>query len=187
MSEQIKSAWEIAMEKAEKLGKLSEEEMKKTRRDTYGLIGGGIAKKYLSGLPIRDLHIELGKYTGDERELVMEFLFSTLAAAISLDDVEGTIKALDAWLSIKQSDETGTAVNDINNLLQDYKNEIETKDESAAGEAEKDILHQLEGEGISGPAILPNLTKSSRIIQIKENIKKEYSAKLAAMKNKLPA
>ena len=68
---EIKSAWELAMEKVEKLGKLSPEELRRQKEDKCGSIGQVLAEKYLSGSSLRELKTELDKQKGEERELVM--------------------------------------------------------------------------------------------------------------------
>ena len=47
---EIKSAWEIAVERVEGLGKLSPEELRRQKEEEYALIGQVLADKYLGGL-----------------------------------------------------------------------------------------------------------------------------------------
>ena len=59
---EIKSAWEIALEKVDKLGELSPEELKRQKEEKYALIGQALADKYLGGLDLWQLDVELDKY-----------------------------------------------------------------------------------------------------------------------------
>jgi hypothetical protein len=79
---EIKSAWEIAMERAEKLGKLSPEELKRQREKEYAVIGQALAEKYLGGLDLRQLEVDLDKYEGEKREWVKKMAMVKLAQSI---------------------------------------------------------------------------------------------------------
>lgn len=186
MSEpRMKSAWEIAMEKAEKLGKPSEEELRKMRRETYGPIGQGLAKKYLSGLPVRDLQKELAKYAGEEKTVVLESLTTALRGSITLDSRADADRVLEAWRVFKASRQIEQTVADIKDLLADYEKAIEGREAGAAQEAAGDLTRQLEAEGISGSALVVNAGNSAQVTQQLDAIKKEYAARLAALKEKL--
>ena len=74
----IKSAWEIALEKTEKLGKLSPEELREQRRQELAPVGRGLADRYLAGLGLWQLKVELDRYKGEEKTLVTEALVSGL-------------------------------------------------------------------------------------------------------------
>jgi len=52
---EIKSAWELAMEKAERLGKLSPDERSRQKEEEYRSIGQTLVEKYLAGLGLWQL------------------------------------------------------------------------------------------------------------------------------------
>jgi hypothetical protein len=186
MSEpKMKSAWEIAMEKAEKLGKLSPEENQRMRQATYGPAGEGLAKKYLSGLPLKHLEIELEKYTGDDRRMVLKSLLTVLKAEITLDRLDNTDKALEAWRAFAATEQAHRAIQDIKSLLADYERAIKSQEGKPVQEVEDEMRRQLEQEGISGSALVINIKKSPKVVMGLENLKKEYSASLIALKEEL--
>ena len=147
---EIKSAWELAMEKVDKLGKLSPEELRRQKEDKCKSIGQGLAEKYLSGLTMRDLKLELDKHKGEERELVRAALASRLIDAIELGDVERLSKVVEAMSGLKiKNEEVAAAKGDIEGLFAEYR-EAEQKKRREVETAARGVLHQLR---ISGSAI----------------------------------
>jgi cell division GTPase FtsZ len=148
---EIKSAWELAMEKVEKLGKLSPEELRRQKTEKCGSIGQGLAEKYLSGLALRDVKIELDRHKGEERELVRAALASKLIDAIELGDAERLLKVVEGILELKlKSGEALAGIRaEIDQLFGEYR-EAEQKKRREVEVAARGVLHQLR---ISGSAI----------------------------------
>jgi len=148
---EIKSAWELAMEKVEKLGKLSPEELQRQKTEKFGSIGQGLAEKYLSGLTLRDLKLELDKHKGKERELVRAALASKLIDAIELGDAERLSKVIEAIseLNLKSREGLAGIRAEIEQLFGEYR-EAEQKKRREVETAARGVLHQLR---ISGSAI----------------------------------
>ena len=59
--DELKSAWEIAQERANRLGKLSAEEKEQQERQGYRQIGQVLAQKWLDNPQRLDLTAELNK------------------------------------------------------------------------------------------------------------------------------
>ena len=137
---EIKSAWELAMEKVEKLGKLSPEEVRRQKTE-----------KCLSGLALRDVRIELDKYKGEERELVRAALASKLIDAIELGDAERLSKVLEgiSELNLKSREGLASIRAEIEQLFAECR-EAEQKKRREVETAARGVLHQLR---ISGSAI----------------------------------
>jgi hypothetical protein len=148
---EIKSAWELAMEKVEKLGKLSPDELRRQKEEKYGSIGQGLAEKYLTGLALRDVKIELDKYKGEERELVRAALASKLIDAIELGDAERLSKVIEgvSELKLKSVEALAGIRGEIEQLFEEYR-EAEQKKRREVDAAARGVLHQLR---ISGSAI----------------------------------
>jgi len=148
---EIKSAWELAMEKVDKLGKLSPEEVRQQNEDRARSIGQGLTEKYLSGSSLRDLKLEMDKHKGEERELVRAALASRLIDAIELGDAERLSKALEAvsGLRLKGEDRLEAAKGEMDGLFGEYR-EAEQKKRREVETAAWGVLHQLR---ISGSAI----------------------------------
>ena len=148
---EIKSAWELAMEKVEKLGKLSPEEVRRQKTEKCGSIGQGLAEKYLTGLALRDVRIELDKYKGEERELVRAVLASKLIDAIELGDAERLSKVIEgiSELNLKSREGLASIRAEIEQLFAECR-EAEQKKRREVDAAARGVLHQLR---ISGSAI----------------------------------
>jgi hypothetical protein len=148
---EIKSAWELAMEKVDKLGKLSPEELRRQQEEKCGSIGKGLAERYLSGLALRDLKLELDKHKGEERELVSTALASDLIDAIELGDAERLAKVEEAISGLKLKAKEGLAAisGEIEQLFAEYR-EADQKKRREVETAARGVLHQLR---ISGSAI----------------------------------
>ncbi|MBI4333417.1 MAG: hypothetical protein HY673_19295 [Chloroflexi bacterium] len=181
----MKSSWEIAMERAEKLGKPSEEEIKKRREETYVPIGQALAKKYLSGLPVRDLNIELEKYRDEDLKVVTTALLAELRDGISPARAEATDRAVEAWRLLRPSAVTERVAGDIKKLMADYEEAKKEEEERAAPLAEEDVWRELEAEGIAGSAVAVNLQKAmSRPVSL-EGLNKAFATKLEELKDQL--
>lgn len=102
---EIKSAFERAMEKAERLGKASPEEMKRIECEP---IGNAVAARYLRG-DIADIKKELSQYGTDVSSYILEGAMQTLIRNISLPRNSGSkntlTKAMDGILALKRSKE----------------------------------------------------------------------------------
>ncbi len=85
----LKSAWEIAQEKADRLGKLSAEEMQRQREQECRQIGRAIAQRYLDSPEPLPLAIELNKYQ-EKKDLVRQAALTHLTQAIDLKSWSGT-------------------------------------------------------------------------------------------------
>ncbi len=90
---EMKSAYEKAMERVEKLGKLSPEEMKERKEAEYTLVGRALAERYLNHGYGELLSEEVGNYNDEEKDMVTRAAVSRLIEAIQLADSESTERA----------------------------------------------------------------------------------------------
>jgi len=88
MSE-LKSAWEVAQEKANKLGKLSPQEIQQQRKQECWQIGSAIAQKYLNDIEPPNLAAELNNYPTEERDLIKPAILNHLVQAMGLESWSG--------------------------------------------------------------------------------------------------
>ncbi len=147
---EIKSAWELAMEKVEKLGKLSLEELKRQNEEKYCSRGRALAEKYLSGVPLREIRSELDKSGSPEKEGVMASLAARLVETIELGNVERLTKIIEAISGLKlKSQGLATIKGELEQLFAEYI-EAEQKKRHEIETAARNVLHQLR---ISGSAI----------------------------------
>lgn len=87
---ELKSAWEIAQEKANKLGKLSTQEIQQQREQECRQSAVAIAQKYLDESEPPNLALELNNYPTRERDLIGRAILNHLAQAMGLESWSGT-------------------------------------------------------------------------------------------------
>ena len=83
-------------EKAAKLPRLTEEEIRQRREEEYAPRGRAIAELILRGdLPVDRLDVELSRYGGDEGEIVQGAFLTSLCQAIDLENAEAATRAFE--------------------------------------------------------------------------------------------
>lgn len=180
----IKSAWEIAMEKVDKLGKLSPEELRNQRRQELAPVGQGLADRYLGGLGLWQLKIELDRYKGTERDLVTEALISSLARGIELGNNERLAKAIEGVCALKEEHKASiTEIKDqAETLFREYQ-EVEQRERQQAEESVKGILHQLRISGSAIGAVNPRVMPEWQ--QALDRFAEPYIIRLEELKDRL--
>ena len=88
MSE-LKSAWEVAQERANRLGNLSAQEKEQQERQGYGRIGQALAQKWMDGSQRLDMTAELSRHEEKGREIVKKAVIERLVEAIELTTTQG--------------------------------------------------------------------------------------------------
>jgi len=146
---EIKSAWEIAMEKAEKLEKLPPEELRKQKEEKYSSIGQVLVDKYLGGLDLWQLEVELDKYSSEDRAFLKEMAVSKLAQSIELGSHKGLGRIMEGISYLKQRVDIRDIGEEIEQLFEEYK-QVEQMEKEEMEKSARDILHRLR---ISGSAI----------------------------------
>jgi len=149
MSE-LKSAWEIAQERANRLGKLSAEEKEQQERQRYRQIGQALAQKWLDSSQQLDMTGELNKHEEKERNIIKQSVIEHLVEAIALtttQDVNSVKRVVAAISSLgpelqSKAEEIGQLVQEYEEAAQKIKQELESN--------YRKTLHQLR---ISGTAV----------------------------------
>lgn len=145
---ELKSAWEIAQEKAKKLGDLSPEERRKQKEKECLQIATALADKYLAHPDARLLTSELAKRDGIEKELIVEFLIRQFVHAIDISGSRAQ-QALEGILSLNQSSAVKETVAKIKEVLQECQS-AQAREKEEIERAGREILHQMR---ISGSAV----------------------------------
>jgi len=186
---EMKSAFEKALEKAEKLGKLSPEEMRERKEAEYAPIGRAIAERYLGHGHKQILKEEVRGYSGDEQGIVSGAVLSRLAEAIDLasdEFFEKTEKALNGLLTLKGKGQIGEISERIKSLLGEFRDAQQQRYESEKErieKGEKELLHQLR---ISGSAVgAVNLKAGESWAAISQELYSQFNERLAALKREL--
>jgi len=183
---EMKSAFEKAMERAEKLGKLSPEEMRERKQAEYNPIGRALAERYLGHGQKRVFKEEANRYSGDEKGIVIRAALLRLGEAIDLENDELTEKALAGMLVFKAKEKMGEINEKIRSLLREFREAQQQKyegEKERIERGEKELLHQLR---ISGSAVGEiNLKASEAWERISQQLCSRFNERLVDLKGEL--
>ena len=147
---ELKSAWEVAQERANKLGRLSAEEKEQQERERYRQTGQALAQKWLDSSQQLDITAELNKYEEQERDIIKQSAIEHLAKVIELTNtqrINNMKRIIKAISSLKP--ELQPKAEEIDQLVQEYER-AEQKIRQELENNYRATLHQLR---ISGTAI----------------------------------
>ena len=179
---EIKSAWEIAQEKADKLGELSPEEKKRQKEDRCRLIGKSLAEKYLSQHDIRLLEAELSKHSAHDKDAIRQAAIHRLIESIDLRYTLTLDKISQGILSLANTATVVETLGKIKELFQEY-GETENREKQETEKAGREILHQLR---ISGSAIGQINIRANKEWQEKlSSLAHPFEARLSNLKQEL--
>ena len=185
MSE-MKSALEKALERAEKLGKLSPEEMRQRKEAEYAPIGRALAERYLGHGQKRVFKEEVNRYSGEEKGIVLRAALLRLEEAIDLENDELTEMAMAGMLVLKQKGKIGEINEEIRSLLREYREAEKQKyegEKERIEKGEKELLHQLR---ISGSAVGEiNLKANEAWASISQELYSRFNERLVDLKGEL--
>jgi len=179
---EIKSAWEIAQEKVEKLGKLSPDELKKKSEEKFTLIGQAIADKYLGGLDLWQLEVELDKYKSEEKATLKESVALKLVQAIELGNNERLSRIIEGIAYLKQEKAVREIDDKIKKLFKEY-NQVEQEGSEKLEKSAGEILHQLRISGSAIASVNPKALGEGK--QDLEQLTQPYRERLEPLKQKL--
>ncbi len=178
----IKSALEIAMERAASMPGLTQEELAKQKEREYQPRGAAIGHRYLEGaLKERDLQAELSKYRGQEGEIVKRAFLLTLNQSIKLGSKSISLRALGGIKAVEPAADLDEMKRQIEAIFDEFGQHLEPKIERYEAR-EKERLQQV---GISGSAVKPNLEESQTWQEEFKRIKSEYDSRISKLKENL--
>jgi hypothetical protein len=181
-NEKVKSALEIALEKAQKLGGMSSDEKQKLKDENLESVGLALSKRYLKGLPVRDVEIELGKYKED-RKTIVTYLLSYLVNEIDMGDPDGAERILEAinhFAGAPAAEKIGSLLNECRSAMK----KAWQKNQQTLGAAKRRELARL---GISGSAIKPAIEGSPEWLEARQQLHSDYQKRLEGIKSSLQA
>ncbi|MGQ9546483.1 MAG: hypothetical protein ACUVTR_04890 [Dehalococcoidia bacterium] len=147
---ELKSAWEIAQERANRLGKLSAEERELQERQEYRQTGRALAQKWLDSPQHLDITRELSKYEEKKKNIIKQAVVERLVEAIELTTTQDTNAVKRAVEAIsKLGSEVQPKAEEIGQLVQEYER-AEQKIRQELENNYRKTLHQLR---ISGTAV----------------------------------
>jgi hypothetical protein len=182
MSE-LKSAWEVAQERANRLGKLSADEKEQQERQRYRQVGQALAQKWLDGSQHLDIVAELGKHEGHGREIVKQAIIEHLVGAIEFTATKGinsVKKVIEAISSLEpelrpKAEETGQLVEEYQLAEQKIRQELESN--------YRETLHQLRISGTAVAAI--NIEDNDQWQLARQGLVESLAPRLNALKQAL--
>ena len=147
---ELKSAWEIAQERANRLGKLSAEEKAQQERQEYRQRGKALAQKWLDGSQQLDIATELNKHEGEKRDIIKRAAIEHLLGAIELTTAQGrdSVKKIIEGISYLET-ELQPEAEEMGRLVQEYE-EAEQKMRQELESNYRETMHRLR---ISGTAV----------------------------------
>jgi hypothetical protein len=156
VEEEIKSAFELAMEQVSRLPELTPEEISEQKEKEHRPVGEALCHRYLQGdIEASALLPELQRYPGDSGKIVRKSFATCLLRAIRLDDSQAAGKAMKGLFGVI---EDGNELQEIvwtswSRMLGDFERHREV----LLLEMEYLAKERLAVLGISGSAVLPNL------------------------------
>jgi hypothetical protein len=180
---ELKSAWEIAQERASRLGKLSVEEEKQQARQRYRQIGQVLSQKWLDSPQPLDLTAELNKHREEDREGISQAVIEHLVEAVEITPTQSTARvrrAIEGVTSLES--QLQPEVEGIAGLLQEYE-EAEGRTRQQLESSYWETLHQLRISGSAVGAI--NLEANEQWQLARQRLVEAFAPRLDDLKRKL--
>ena len=183
---EMKSAFERALERAEKLGKLSPEEIKESKEKEFSPIGRALVEQYLGHGYGHILEEEMARHSGEGKDIVVKAALSRLVEAIDLGSGETAERAIGGILALKEEGEVGQIAGQIRSLFEEYKQAEKDRYEKEKGGVEREERELLRQLGISGSAVGEiNLEASETWRQILAALYSQFDQRLNQLKEQL--
>ena len=180
---ELKSAREIAQERANRLGKLSAEERAQQERQEYRQLGQALAQKWLHSSQQLDITAELNKHEGEERGIIKQAAIEHLIEAVELTTAQGrnSVKKIIEGISSLEP-ELQPEAEEIGKLVQEY----EAAERRIKQELESDYRETLHQLRISGTAVATINIEADHKWQLgRQRLVEAFAARLNDLKQAL--
>jgi len=180
---ELKSAWEIAQERAKRLGGLSAEEKEEQERQRYRQIGQALAQKWLDSSQRLDVTAELSKHEEKEREIIRQAIIEQLVEPIGFADaqtIDNMKLVIQAISSLKP--ELQPRAEEMGQLMQEYE-ATEQKIRQELEGSYRATLHQLRISGTAVDAI--NIESNPQWQAARQGLAESLAPRLNALKQAL--
>jgi hypothetical protein len=147
--EKIKSAWEIAMERAAGRSSVKPEELRKQNEEKGRIIGKALADKFLIGWDKKKLKADLEKYGEEERPFIIKGTRTALIESLVLGDYEKLENIIEGLSSLAGSSRLSEIKGSLLLVYDSYTRVYKKSSEKFQAEGGK-ILNRY---GISGDAV----------------------------------
>jgi hypothetical protein len=182
MSE-LKSAWEVAQERANRLGKLSADEKEQQERQRYRQVGQVLAQKWIDSSQRLDVTAELSKHEEKGREIIKQAIIEHLIEAIEFADtrvINSVKRVIEAITSLKP--ELRPRAEEMSQLVEEYEL-AEQKIRQELESHHREALHQLRISGTAIEAI--NIEDNPQWQLARQGLAESLAPRLNALKQAL--
>ena len=182
----MKSAFEKALEKADKIGKLSPEEMKEREEAEFTPVGRAIAERFLGHGHKQILKEEVERYSNDENGVVVRAALSRLFETIDLSSGHPIDRALDGLLALREKEGIGRTIASIRIIFAELQKEREQeyeREKENIEKSERELLHQLRITGSAVGTMNPKASESLNLVYGQLNSR--FNERLEALKKEL--
>jgi len=180
---ELKSAWEIAQERAHRLGKLSAEEQEQQKSERCRQAGHALAQKWLDGAPKADIAAGPGRYDEGDSDLIRRFAVERLLEEVEFavgHKIERAKKAIEGIGHLKPG--SHPHLQDLERLVQEYE-AAEHKLRQQLESGRRETLHRMR---ISGTAIAGiNIDADPQWQSARRRLAEAYAPKLKDLKQAL--
>ena len=184
--DEMKSALERAMERAEGMGRLSPEEMRRQNEAKYVPIGEAIARRFFAHGYVSVMAEQIEKIEAEGKEIAIKAALAELVEGIDLEDNVLTERALAGLFGLWEVRDTEKVAGDIRALRGQYAWQKKLLYEENSEEIGKEVKERLAAAGISGSAVAGvNLEKDDSWMRKSEELRAEFDSRLQEMKNEL--
>lgn len=184
--DEMKSALERALERADRMGKLSPEEMQRQNEARYIPAGEAIAQRFFEHGHISILAEQLDKLESEGKAIATRSALSTLIESIDLDNRDMTERALEGINGLDRSDHIGRISEDMVDLFGQYAWQNKLWYEENAEDAGKEVKERMPNAGISGSAIAEvNIENDEEWSRKSDELRSEFNSRLGELKKAL--
>lgn len=183
ISKKVKTAFELAMEKIDKMPKLDKVEIEKQHESELFEKSEAIIIQYFQGhLKLQKLEKEISQFNAENRPVVRKSILKQLKDAIGVIDKDKNVKALAAIQQLDSNVDLAKIQEELNRIIQKYQHQRHKEYDNLGIEEQK----RLQKMGISGSAVAPNLQNSESGIKVEEKLKDQFQQKMEKIRGKLP-
>lgn len=184
--EEMKSAMERALERAERMGKLSQEEMRQQQESRYVPIGEAIAQRFFEHGYTSILVEQLDKLDAAGKEIATRSALTTLINSIDIENKELTERAFDGIIGLRDSKDSVILGNHVMTLFGQYEWEKKLWYEENSEEIGKEVKEHLARSGISGSAVAEiNIANDEEWARKSDELRAEFDSRLGEIRQEL--
>ena len=184
--DEMKSAFERALERAERMGKLSPEEMQRQNEAKYVPAGEAIAQRFFEHGQISILAEQLDKLENEGKSIATRSALATLISSIDLENKDLAERALEGIIGLQGSKTVADVADEVMKFFGQHSWQKKLWYEENSEEMGKEAKERMATAGIDGNAIAGiNIENNEEWAKKADEIRSEFDARLSEMKQAL--